>query len=244
MYYSSRKEFFNQLKHFKEIGFGSQGTCYYDYKTKKVFKIFNQFLDPIYDDDIIHYSESEIMKFSHIQNATFIFPNDTIVVEDEIFGYITSFIEAKNLYSINPLLIDLNDFISKITPAYSDIEKLSESGVVLFDLTYNTMYGKSFYVTDTDEFGYSKKNPLSFNINAFNIELYLFIIDGYFDTFIKNYDNLRRMYEKKDEDLIYFLKLLKKYLSEYLDKDIHKLNDAKKVIQKKRHGEYERLIRN
>ena len=60
---------------------------------------------------------------------------------------------------------------------------------------------------------------------------------------INNYDDLNKMYNNKNEDLLYFLKLFRKYLSEYLGKDIKYLRDANTCINKSKiKTVYERII--
>lgn len=100
---------------------------------------------------------------------------------------------------------------------------------------YNILYGSRFFVTDFDEFNYSNletKKLEQINNRNFNYELYYFLIDGYFDEFINDYDNLKKLYQEKDDDILYFINLFRKYLSEYVGKEIITLNDAPKCLNK------------
>ena len=241
MYFKNKKELLVKLKFFNEIGFGSQGTCYLDNNTNTVYKVFNQYLDEdIEEDEIICYNKDDIMRFSNIKNNTFIFPKDIIIVDNEI----TPFVDAKPLYKINPLCINLDKFINNIKYAYKDIEIITSKNVITFDLLYNTLYGNKFYVTDTDEFGYNNNITFSnHNIINFNQELYLFLIDGYFNEFVGDYNILKKMYNNKDEDILLFLKLLRKYLSEYIGRDIKYLKSAKKCLNKNKiKNKYQRIV--
>ena len=246
MYFKTKEELLIRLKSLEEIGFGCQGTCYLDKETNKVYKIFNQYLDEdIVEDEMVYYNSDDILRFSNVKNNTFIFSEDVICIGNLVVGYINSYIKAKPLYKSNPLNLSLDKLISNIQFAYKDIEIISDKKIVTFDLPYNVLYGNRFYVTDTDEFGIGIKD-LSYkdqNINNFNYELYLFLIDGYFNEFISNYNNLNKMYNNKNEDLLYFLKLFRKYLSEYLGKDIKYLRDANTCINKSKiKTVYERII--
>lgn len=234
--FRSKEEMLVMLKNYKVIGGGAQGNCYFNPKTNEVYKIFIQYLDNEYnEEDKIVYNEEDIMMFSDIKNKMFIWPKDVIRINDEIVGQVSKFVKAKPLYQINPLKLSIDKFIKNIELANQDIKIISDNGVVTFDLMYNTLYGNRFYVTDTNEFGtnpgfLSDLSLLERNKINFNYELYLFLIDGYFDEFINQYNNLKKMYKTKDEDIIYFLKLLKKYLSEYLGKDINRLGEAKECL--------------
>ena len=234
MEFKSKEELLMFLKSLRMIGFGSQGTCYLNKKTGKVYKIFNQFIEDFMDDKII-YTKKELMKFSTIKNKTFLWALDTISVKDEIVGYINSFVNAKPLYKINPLRINLNKFEKCIKNVQEDINILSDNSVLTYDIMYNILYGSRFFVTDFDEFNYSNletKKLEQINNRNFNYELYYFLIDGYFDEFINDYDNLKKLYQEKDDDILYFINLFRKYLSEYVGKEIITLNDAPKCLNK------------
>ena len=150
-------------------------------------------------------------------------------------GYINSFVNAKPLYKINPLRINLKKFEKCIKNVQKDIKILSDNSILTYDIMYNILYGSRFFVTDFDEFNYSNletKKLEQINNRNFNYELYYFLIDGYFDEFINDYDNLKKLYQEKDDDILYFINLFRKYLSEYVGKEIITLNDAPKCLNK------------
>ena len=60
------------------------------------------------------YTKEEILQFRDIKSATFLFPQDVILLNDEVIGDITPYRHAKNLCSLNPLNIHLDRLI-KIT---------------------------------------------------------------------------------------------------------------------------------
>ena len=207
------------------IGQGSQGICYYN-KKDEVYKIFHQAFE---DDDFINYTKNELLRFSNVKNKTFLWAKDVIVLENEIIGYITDYVKAKSLFKIDPL--KMND----ISEVEKDIKIISNNGIKTYDLMYNTLYGNSFYMTDFDEFSYSdldSKILEDMNKRNFYYELYYFLIDGYFDEFIKQYKILNKMYEEKKDNILTFIELLRKYLSEYIGSNINSLNEAKKCLNK------------
>ena len=241
MYFNNKKDLICFLKTKNYLGCGSQGTCFLDLNTNIVYKVFNQFLDEDYDEDeYIEYSKDDIMRYSHLVNNTFIFPKDVIIVNDVVVGYITDFVKAIHLNCVSNLCINLDNFSKGIEIANKDIKFLSDNNITLFDVVYNLLYDEvndRFYVTDCDEFGrgLDDLNYDEYNFKNFNSEIYWFLIDGYFNEFIKGHKDLNKMYNDKDEDLLYFLKLFRKYLSEYLDKDIKYLYQDEKVRNKKKH---------
>lgn len=242
MYFNNKKDFiyFLSIKHY--LNSGSQGTCFLDLKKNIVYKIFNQFLDNDFDyDEYIEYNNDEIMRFSNITNNTFIFPKDVIIVNNEVVGYITDFVKAIHLNCVSNLCVNLDNFERAINIAYKDVKLLSDNKITLFDVLYNLLYDEEndkFYVTDTDEFGIELNdlNYDDYNLKNFNSEIYWFLIDGYFDEFIKDHNDLFKMYKDKSSDLLCFLKLFRKYLSEYFGKDIKYLYQAEKVKNKHKHN--------
>ena len=238
MEFYSRDEVIFQLILSKEIGSGSQGTCYLNAITNDVYKIFNQFFYlNIDEDEKVIYIKDEIMRYSHLINDTFIFPKDVITLNEEVIGYITNYVKAIPLNQTDPLKVDLNLLVKNIELAHRDIKYLSDHNVSTFDMFYNILYGNKFYVTDTDEFGYKKNlaSILDYNLSNFSCELYFFLIDGYFNEFINKNNILKKMYKENDLDILYFIHLFRKSLSEYLGKDINYLSEASKVLNKRKY---------
>lgn len=240
MKFRSEEELQGFINNLQYLNMGSQGTCYL--RNKKVFKIFHRDLDDD-EDYIIEHDKNEILRFSNIDNKTFIWPKDVIELNNEVIGYVSDYVDAKNLYKINPLNINLNRFIKNIKEAKKDIKIISNNGIVTYDMMYNTLYGRRFYCIDQDEYSFSEKDPKLIeqdNNNNFDIELYYFLIDNYFDNIIKNNKELSELYKYKKEDILVFIELLKKYLSELVGKDITALKDAKKYVIKSNRCTYQR----
>lgn len=213
---------------------GSQGVCYK--KGNKVYKIFHQFID-MDEDDFIVYGSEDILKFSSIVNNTYIFPNDIIYVGDTVVGYITDYVDARNLDSLNPLSVDLDQFELDLKRVYVDIEIISNCGVRSFDVLYNIMYGDGgFKIIDTYEYSKSligKKQLLGINRYNFNVGVQLFLIDGFFDDFVSSSLFLKVLYEDSSVDVIMFLKEFRKALSKNEGFEITKLSQTKKSLNLK-----------
>jgi len=234
--------------YFKEIGFGSQGICYLNKIDKKVYKIFHQVFDEYDEDWYVCYDKKEILRFSNVINKTFIWPNDVISIKNEIVGYISDYIDAKSLYKINPLNINLDDFSKLLSVVKKDINIISNYNILSFDVMYNILYNKEgIYVVDHDEFIYTdldcnKLNKI--NNDNINYEIMLFLIDGFFDDFICGYNELREMYCNKGVDIENFINAFRKCISEYLGYEIVKLQEASLCFNKskKRKVKYQRNI--
>ncbi len=232
MEFKSRRDLLLKTLVLKEIGRGSQGICFLDKNNSSVYKIFYQFLDNY---KVKEYSYSEIMQFSNIKNNTYIFPKDVIKVENEIVGYIEPYVNSKDLTKVDPLKVSLDKLINCINNVYSDIETISENGVLTYDVMYNTLYKNKFNVIDSDEYVIRDIDPsclFDLNKERFNYTIYIFLIDGYFEEFVNSYRELKSMYKDKSTDVVIFIELLRKYLSEYIGDEVNKLNDAKDCMNK------------
>lgn len=234
MYFNNKSELISKLNSLKILLSGSQGECYLDKNNKLVYKIYHQFLDN-YDD--IKYNYNEVMRFSNVSNNTYIFPKDIIDVNDEIVGYTMDYVSAKDLSSINPLLVKLDRLITNINNVSIDIEHISDNGILSYDVMYNILYKTKFNVIDTDEYMYKDIDPnilFEMNKQRFDYALYNFLVDGYFNEFVNSYRKLKNMYKDKSVDVVIFIELLRKYLSEYIGDEVSKLNDAKECMNKRK----------
>lgn len=210
---------------------GSQGECFRI--GNKVYKIFIQYIedDDYYESD---YNKDDILRFSHIKNGTYIWPQDVITVGDVVVGYTMDFVKAKSLFKINPLVVSLNKLESSIMKTMNDVKIISDNGVSTYDVCYNIMYGiNGFKIIDTMEYSSSnidKDKLFSHNSDMFSYEVKLFLVDGYFDKIIKDSKLLQEMYKSSDVNTLEFLKEFRKRLSEIEEMDILRLGDAKKSI--------------
>ena len=98
-----------------------------------------------------------------------------------------------------------------------------------------------FKVIDTLEYSSGKINYL-LNRGYFDYAIMLFLVDGFFDSVVYDDNLLKEMYLNRDVSSIYFIDEFRKKLSNLLDKDITKLEDAKKLVLY-RNGEYVRDLK-
>ncbi len=222
------------LRKLQEIGFGSRGTCFLNRKNGTVFKVFHGF-DEIDEDYSFNYSSEEILRFRNISNDTFVWPQETIVLDGKIIGYTIPFVDARNLYMTDPLKVNLDSLERSIMRARKDLKLISDKGIVTYDMLYNILYGKKFFVIDQDEYSFNRYNSPDLekeNNNNFDLEIYYFLIDAYFNGIVNDNKDLSELYNSKKEDVLIFIQLLRKRLSELVGKDIKSLETAKKYIDK------------
>ena len=150
---------------------------------------------------------------------------------------------SKNLFQIDPLSVSLNALEKGLTNIFKDIKIITDNNVTLYDVMYNIMYKNGrLYVVDTLEYGINKASYEN-NRACIDNEIMLFLVDDYFDYFVKDNLLLNEMYMDYNVSSLEFLKEFRKKLSEYLDKDITKLNDAKSLVKKSK-ATYQRSILN
>lgn len=251
MKFDSKLRFYEFLNspHIIYLDQGSQGQCYLDVSNNKVYKIFYSFLD---DEEYIEYNEEEVMKFKNVKNDTYIFPEDILIVEEKIIGYISPYIRAKNLYKINPLLINLDELICNLDKIYRDSKIISEKGIVTYDVMYNILYGQNgISVIDTDDYNYDLFDRdfdeiLKINNRNLNFAIKLFLIESYFDEFVLQSRELKEMYEDLDIDVRIFVLKFQKIFSEFFEFKLIYLKQAEIFFNKRKIKEdnikFKRLI--
>ena len=140
--------------------------------------------------------------------------------------------KLKNLYEINPLLVNLNILEDATIKAEEDVKLLTDNKVKLYDVRYNILYSNgTMNIIDTLEYS---SREVTYEENRQNIdeELMLFLVDNYFDNFVKSDKILKEMYMEFQVRGVDFLRVFRRKLSEYMDKDIVKLNEAKKLVRR------------
>ena len=220
------------LKNICFLDSGGGGETYYDPKINKVIKIFHYYNEPFLYEP---YTKEKVMKFNGIVTKTFIFPNDVILVDGIVVGYICDYVKGKTLQKINLLSLNLLEFSNRVKESLPDISIVSDNNIVLYDLLYNIMYGKDgLFIIDTDDYIISHKDNLyKRNISIFNDSIKNFLVDNYFDEFVNANNLLKEMYYDKDCNISYFLDAFYKSLSESIGNEIEFLNEAFPLINKK-----------
>lgn len=233
----NKQEFINYINKLKIIGDGSQGTAYYDPKMSKVIKIFHDVFE--YDEYYYEIEEKELLQFKNCKNKTYIFIEEAVLLDNKVIGYICPLVKGQTIDKINPLKIKLDNFIEAVEKVEEDIKIISDYGILTYDVLYNTMYGnRKIEIIDTAEYCYSDLNYnelLKQNRYNFNIGIKLFLVDSYFNEFVEKNKTLNEMYIEKDTNIKEFLYYFKKYLNEYIGKNIETLNQATEAKNKQKH---------
>lgn len=236
MEFTSKNKFNMYLSNLTYLGEGSQGVCYLDPFMKQVIKVFQTYF--LKESSL--YNEEDILKFSHIKNSTILWPIDVIKINNQVIGYLTSYKKMNNLYKINPLLVNLDLLTMAIYKVFEDIKTVSDMGVRLYDVYYNILYKRGkIYIIDTLEYSFYNGNYQD-NIKQIDKEIKLFLVDNYFDDFVFNNSLLTNLYLDDYSSSIKFITYFKEQLSNYLKKDITRLNDAVTLVRKKDKTIYER----
>lgn len=229
MNFKSEKQLKTYLNSLEFIGQGSQGICYLDKTNNTVIKIFHDF----FEEGITSYKKEDIVRFNNIKNKTFIWATDVIMINDIVVGYTMPYISSRNLWKINPLMLNLDTLLKGIKNATLDFNILSENNIVIYDIMYNILYNNgTFKIIDTLEYSYGDK--VKDNMRGFNLEIMLFLVDNYFDDFVNKNSILKEMYLSDSVSCIEFIEALRYALSSYIGTKITRLNEAKKLIRRKR----------
>ena len=236
MNFKSEKQLKTYLNSLEFIGQGSQGICYLDKTNNTVIKIFHDFLE----EGITSYKKEDIVRFNNIKNKTFIWATDVIMINDIVVGYTMPYISSRNLWKINPLMLNLDTLLKGIKNATLDFNILSENNIVIYDIMYNILYNNgTFKIIDTLEYSYGDK--VKDNMRGFNLEIMLFLVDNYFDDFVNKNSILKEMYLCDSVSCIEFIEALRYALSSYIGTKITRLNEAKKLIRRKEKPIYIRI---
>lgn len=218
----------NLLKNCVSLGAGSQGEVFFDNNTKQVYKIFHSY----FFNEESYFNEYDIMKFSHIVNDTFIFPLDVIIVNNSVVGYTLLLIKGKDLTKVDPFIVSLSNLYNLVNDVYKDIKLLTENNVILYDVPYNIMYeNNKLSVIDTMSY-LEGEQTFKENRYAFDIGIYEFLIDGYFNNFVNSNNLLKSMFMSKNVSVLEFIKAFKYYVSMYVGREVDYLKDAKSLIRK------------
>lgn len=245
MIFKSKKTLNNFLYNLPTIGSGSQGQCYLDKENSNVIKIFHSYFYENEDYNNIDNHSQDILKFINIQNGTYSFPHELVMLKKNKIGYITKYTKGLDLYGINPFIINLNTFTSDIQTAYKDICKLSQDKIVSFDVLYNILYGiNGFKIIDTADYEFTDemeyKELYELNRNYFDIAIKLFLVNNFFNNFVNSQKELKEMY--KEANALDFLKYFRQKLSEQTGNEILYLKEAKDLVKYNKNTSYIRTL--
>jgi len=146
------------------------------------------------------------------------------------------YVSGVSLFRMNLLFINLDKFSNDINLVNRDLFIISNNGVRIFDIMYNTIYNDiGFKIIDQDDYSFSdlsSQDLYVLNKNNFDYEIFCFLVDNYFNEFVFNNNELRKMYCNKEIDVLDFINVFRKYLSEYVGDNVNLLRDARKCLNK------------
>lgn len=225
--------FLSKLSYLSE---GTQGKCFLDKKNNKVIKLFWSF----FEGENSYINKDEILRFSNLKNDTVIWPEEVIVVNGIVQGYVIDYVNVVDLFKVNPLNVDLDDFAKAILKAEEDIKFLTNNNVKMYDVTRNTLFnGKQLYIIDTLEYDYGK-TTFEKNREGLDLEIKYFLVDGYFNWFVERNADLLDLYRRKENSGYEFLCAFREELRNYLKEDINTLGTAQALTRKRNIIKYNR----
>lgn len=222
----------------KEIGFGSEGDVY-DMHDGTILKVICE-----YEDE--SYCANNMLKFSDVENNSYYFAKKVYMVDEYVRAYISKKCPGYNLSALDPAFLNINSLLDSYDYFYDDTKLLSNMKIKAIDVMYNTLYdGKRFGAIDTlwyEKSTLDKDEIMNNNISEFNLELAYLLIDSRYEVFVNQYPELKELYKAIQQletvDMKAFIKLLISKLSEYCDKEIIYLKDAKKAVRKSEKNYY------
>lgn len=148
--FNSEAEFvaYRKKKTFRELGSGSEGTCYLG---KDGFA-YKDLTDGFRSET---YIPEDVITTADYQNKSFAFPHVLFVVNGELMGYTTD-AAKRNLTDYNYMFfngvdhIDFEKLYKAYEVMYADAVKLAEDGIGIYDLPYNVIFdGEKLLGIDT-----------------------------------------------------------------------------------------------
>lgn len=234
----SKNEFETLLTSSVEIGRGSESIVY-DLKNGFVLKdlMDNELMRIKAKEDVV-YKEDDLLKFSDVNVKSYFFTKGVVYSDKDLRGCILKKCDGYELTYIDPLSVNLSLLLSAIDKFIKDTKLISDKHILTYDMPCNIMFnGVSFGAIDTIHYNFSdddEQKIFNKNINCFNLEVLDFLTDLYFKNFVIQNKELNETYKafKNGEytNLVAYIKLLIKKLSEYCDKKIIYLRDADKAI--------------
>lgn len=225
--YFTKQEFEKIWNNLAFLGRASEGTCK---------KLNNKEAIKYLDGPYVNLNEEQILMFKDIKNKTYLFPYRTFYIDGKMMGYITRYSSGKNLIEVPRDTIRFDKLIGGSQVVEEDTQKLSDKGISTYDILFNILYKNGvFHIIDTCDYEFVDKDSKKLyrgNIKLFNYSLLEFLVKDRFYKFVFTSKELSELYKEAEngESIISFLEMLRQRLSEYCDKDVKVVRDAKKAI--------------
>ena len=211
--------YFLHSKWLKYVESGSEGMFYYSQIDKAGYKMFfsneGEYVRPDYD-------AHEIIKNEEVNIDSFIFPETLLIVNGNLYGYITKYIE-NNLFDLNMLnffqegVIDYKALKEAYKAFKKDVIKLSEKKIEIFDLPNNLLFdGSKMYAIDTCSYHYSDSKDLTKK----NLEALETAMDVIFEVISIMSSNYIESRDKLGMTVLQYIDYLEKRIRKYIREEI------------------------
>lgn len=178
----------------KEVGAGSEGTCYLG-KDGKVYKLLEfEHAEPYVASDVVTEEEAKYDSFA--------FPDELYAVNNKLKGYRTR--RVRQDYFAGDNIFDFENIatlnLAAVSHAYKrmllDIVGLSNQRILIFDLPFNIMFDGSTF-TAIDTCGYKKVDydPLVENLKSLNMAM-----ENLFRLWFQSYQEFDEKVHRTDID--------------------------------------------
>lgn len=225
------KSIYPYLYRSKFVGVGTTAICF-KMPNNKVLRLY---LDT-YRKNLMfkHYNMYEkLNKLETIKNDSYIVPEELLIKDNEIIGYIYPYIHAKTLKRVINNNISINNLFNNYEKLISDTKKVSELDFIIHDLhSRNILFDGNYYIIDLDQGDFYKYQD-NFKLNVYKIRDV--IMDEIFKNnvdYILEFNNIDigNTYRKINWANIDEVKYFFNYLSKYINKDNIKVKDIRKKI--------------
>ena len=217
------------------IGVGTSAICFL-MRDGNVLKLYiNTYLkkELFYKYDM----KSHLKYLNEISNDSYIGPNEVLIKDNQVVGYIYSYIKAKTLNKISND-INMKEILNAYQNLFDDTKEVSKNNFRIADLhNKNILYNSKFYIIDLDK-GYqvdeTNDNLFSKNICDINKNIIKSIFDlGFYEYMNFDDDKLEELYFKSlyDEPECFF-ELIEKLFSNCATKKEVKQNNKIRVYKK------------
>lgn len=165
--FNSYDEFvlYRKSKTIRELGAGSEGSCYLGSDGFAYKDLTNGFSKR-------DYILENVITSSECDNKSFAFPHILFAVNNELVGYTTNVVKKditneKYLSTYGIDHIDFNKLYNAYQVLYEDSIKLAEQGISIIDLSFNLMFdGEKFTAVDTCEYFYTPEDCIKHNTES------------------------------------------------------------------------------
>lgn len=248
------------LSYLKPLGVGGEGSCYVF--RGRALKVFDgpkysslscnsdegllYFSPDFYDYDIdetLIPDEEYIMRYSSIQNDTFVFADGIFRTNNKIRGLFMPLITMPRLREFRVASTKYDSLIRALKKCTKDVKLISSYGIEIVDVADVNIFfdGRNFKIADTLEYKDNDAEPdivLKTNVTTVSKFLIEYFTKGNIKRSLKLNKNMLDLYRdrKNIECPSMFFTELKRHLGDVCDTPINSISSAEKILAKKYAG--------